>query len=336
VYDAVRIDPEWSMWQDRSFTWWGYRQAQRVSSDAGLDDDGFVIYRLHAQADVLRELDVTEEVLGKVSALNRMCATSVLIADPDLGSLRYMASMWVHEDTLEWVSKVFQLVVAIQAAHATSQSELLADVIGGEPAFTAHPQSGQREKPDDILGLMEQYVVPIGQEPSRWSGPEMSGVAELIRRGPYVVLASGDEDGLTSEFPLLDGTSLLQVATDQPHPSLGNGMLVRLSLPEHVTDADGGAWANEMNRREIVSLTRAHFLGGWVVAEGTPTFVTFYPNAFKLGPGDIQNLVVSASLRAKWVAESLRGDDWQRPGRLEKHRHANSQSWRASRANSVE
>jgi hypothetical protein len=59
VYDAMRIDPGWSVWEDRAFTWWGYRQAQRVSSDAGFDDDGFVIYRLHAQADVLRDLDVT-------------------------------------------------------------------------------------------------------------------------------------------------------------------------------------------------------------------------------------------------------------------------------------
>jgi hypothetical protein len=317
VYDAMRIDPEWSVWDDRGFTWWGYRQAQRVSSDAGLDDDGFVIYRLHAQADVLRELYVTEEILGMVSALNRMCVTSALVADPDLGSVGYRASMWVHEDTLEWVSKVFQLVVAIQAAHATAQGELLADVIGGEPAFTAHPQSGSREKPDEMLGLLEQYVVPLGQEPSRWSGPEMGGVVELVRRGPYIVLASGDAEGLTTEFPLLDGTSLLQVGTDQPHPSLGNGMLVRLSLPEHAPDVDGGAWANDMNRRELASLTRAHFLGGWVVAEGTPTFVTFYPNALKLMPGDIQSLVMSAGLRAKWFAESLRGDDWQRSGRLE-------------------
>ena len=56
-------------------------------------------------------------------------------------------------------------------------------------------------------------------------------------------------------------------------------MLVRLSLPENVDDRGSGAWANEMNRRELVSFTRTHFLGSWVVADGTPTFVTFYPSA---------------------------------------------------------
>jgi hypothetical protein len=69
VYDAMRIDPAWSVWEDRSFTWWGHRQAQRVSADAGYDDEGFVIYRLDAQADVPRDLEVTDEVLGKVNAL---------------------------------------------------------------------------------------------------------------------------------------------------------------------------------------------------------------------------------------------------------------------------
>jgi hypothetical protein len=225
--------------------------------------------------------------------------------------------MWVHEGTLNWVSKVFQLVVAIQAAHASAQGELLAEAIGGTPALSAHPESGPRESPDEMLGLMEQYVVPTGQEPSRWSGSEMDAVVELVKQGQYVVFASGDEEGLTVEFPFPDGTSLLQVATDQPHPSLGNGMLVRLSLPEDVADTDGGSWANEMNQRELASLTRTHFLGSWVVADRTPTFVAFYPNAFKLMQGDVQNLVMSSSLRAKWVAESLRGDDWQRPGRLE-------------------
>jgi hypothetical protein len=317
---GLAIDSEWSVWEERGFTWWGHRQAQRVWSEPGHDDDGFVVYRLHAQADVVRDLDITEEVLGKINALNTMCVTSALVADREAGSIGYAASAWVHEETLEWVCKLFQFVVAIQAAHANAQGELLAGVIGGEPAVSAHPQSGARAAPDDMLGLMEQIVVPIGQEPSRWCGPEMGAFVELEKRGPFVVFASGDDEGLTAEFPFLDRTALLQAETQQPHPSLGSGMLVRLSLPEHVDEDGGGAWASEMNQQELGSLTRSHFLGSWVVADGTPTFVTFYPNAVKVMQGDIQSLLMSAGLRAKWVAEDLRGDDWRRPGRLEEAR----------------
>jgi hypothetical protein len=320
VFDAMRIDPEWSVWEERGFTWWGHGQAQRVWAEPGLDDDGFVVYRLHARADVVRSLDVGGDVLAKLNALNSMCVTSALVADADMGSVGYAASVWVHEETLEWVSRLFQLVVAIQAAHANAQGELLAGMIGGERAVSAHPESGLREVPDEMLGVMEQIVVPIGRESSRWRGPEMEAFVELEKRGPFVVFASGDDAGLTAEFPLLDRTALLQAVTDEPHPSLGNGMLVRLSLPEHVADEDGGSWANNMNGQELAVLTRSHFLGSWVVANGTPTFVTFYPNALKLAPGDIQSLLVSANVRAKWVAEGVRGDDWSRAGRLEEAR----------------
>ena len=38
--------------------------------------------------------------------------------------------------------------------------------------------------------------------------------------------------------------------------------------------------------------------------------VTFLPNAMHVGGGDLLNVVVSMSGRAKWVAETLYGDDW--------------------------
>ena len=44
---------------------------------------------------------------------------------------------------------------------------------------------------------------------------------------------------------------------------MGNGLLVRLSLPMTVSD-DPIRWANDMNRRELSELTRAlpRLLGG--------------------------------------------------------------------------
>ena len=121
--------------------------------------------------------------------------------------------MWVHEETLEWVCKLFQFVVAIQAAHASAQGDLLAEVIGGEPAASGHPESGSRDTADEMLGVMESIVVPIGQEPSRWAGPELEAFVELEQRGPFTVLANGDSEGLTAEFPFLDRTALLQADT---------------------------------------------------------------------------------------------------------------------------
>jgi hypothetical protein len=117
-------------------------------------------------------------------------------------------------------------------------------------------------------------------------------------------------------LPFLHGTSLFQTTTDEPHPALGNGMLLRLSLPEHVSDSEGPAWANNMNCLELERLTRTNLVGSWTVVNNTPTFVAFYPNAARLGDGFLTNIVMNAVGRAKWVAGE-RGDNWERPGRIE-------------------
>ena len=39
-------------------------------------------------------------------------------------------------------------------------------------------------------------------------------------------------------------------------------------------------------------------------------FVTFLPNVLYLGRGCLLNVVMSAAARAKWIAETFYGDDW--------------------------
>ena len=78
-----------------------------------------------------------------------------------------------------------------------------------------------------------------------------------------------------------------------------------------IGEADGIAFATDLNRRELESLTRAHFLGSWHWRDDGLHFVTFLPNAMHLGRGDLLNLVMSTAGRAKWVAETFYGDDWE-------------------------
>jgi hypothetical protein len=311
----MEVDEEWSLRQERGFCWWGHEYAQRIWAEPGYDDDGIVIYRVHAEADVLRDIEITDRVLQGLAALNTQTILSALVAEPEPRKIHYRASMWVHEQSVDWVARLFQFVVAIQAANANTQGELLADLVDGTPDRSGHPVSGGRPSMDEMLLFTERIVVPAGSGPSRWVGSEM---AELSDRwvSRFVVLASGDETGLTEELPFLHGTSLFQTTTDEPHPALGNGMLLRLSLPEHVSDSEGPAWANSMNCLELDRLTRTNLLGSWTVVNNTPTFVAFYPNAARLGDGFLTNIVMNAAGRAKWVAEE-RGDNWERPGRIE-------------------
>lgn len=77
-----------------------------------------------------------------------------------------------------------------------------------------------------------------------------------------------------------------------------------------IAETDGIAFANDLARRELQSLTRAHFLGSWVWRDDGLHFVTFLPNAMHLGRGDLLNVATSMAARARWVAETYYGDDW--------------------------
>ena len=136
-------------------------------------------------------------------------------------------------------------------------------------------------------------------------------VVEVVQSSGNTVLATGDADGLTVELPFQSETSLLTVATRESHPQLGNGVLIKLTLPVLFSEQDGSRFASELNRRELESLTRSHFLGSWCWHDEFVHYVTFLPNVLNLGDVDLFNFLAASYGRAKWVAETIYGDDWE-------------------------
>lgn len=314
VVDAIAVmmgvDEDWCTRDERGFTWWGKDYAQRVWSEPGFDDDGFEIFRLHARTQMIRGFEPTDENLAKLNALSMVASTSGFVVDPDEKTVDLAASMYVHEETADWVKRCFGAVVAIQATDAQLKAELLARATGAKPATSAHPVSGPRPELDNMLNILEQVVVPRGHAPSAWEGDQMLAIVEAVQSAGNTVMATGGETGLTAELPFQSETSLLTVRTRERHPQLGYGVLIRLQLPVLFPESDGIQFAGELNRRELVSLTRAHFLGTWCWHDEFLQFVTFLPNVLNLGDGDLFNFLASSYGRAKWVAETIYGDDW--------------------------
>ncbi len=206
-----------------------------------------------------------------------------------------------------WMPKVLASVASMQATDSQSMALKLAKRLGGTPAVSAHPTSGRRSQPDEMLGIVA-VVGAIGGFPSTWAGPSLDWTVRQFQAGDNVFRAIGDERALTAEFPFADRTSLLQVRTDVGHPSIGNGLAIRSSLP---IDGVDGAWAAEMNRQELCSTARTHFLGSWVASGDAPGFTAFYSNMVGMAlDGDASNLVFACVGRHRWAAESLAGDDW--------------------------
>lgn len=302
LYDNSRVDEQWSVINGRGYTWWADGLAQRVWSAPALDDDGIDVFRLSVETDLVTGVVDAAAGVRAVDALNGLTSGSALVLEPDAGTVRAVASMWVHEQSLEWVARSLSVIGAIQVAQAQQQAIMLAPMVNGELALSAHPGSGARPEPDEMLGLLE-IVRMDGRLQPRWAGALMESTLGQLR-GLSIGIASGDETGITLEVPYRQATALIELDASWAHPDLGTGMIARLSLPGGA--GPGPEWAAVCNRRELASLTRAHFVGSWIGAAPFATFLSFYPNMLaRAGMGAV-NVVLSMANRARWMAEDGR------------------------------
>lgn len=303
VYDLLQVDPHWTVWEDRGFTWWGWHCAQRVWSEPAFADGELTTYRLHTQTDVFDGFDGSAEQVAVLNLIGMNATLSGIIRVPTCeGRLRLAASVFVHADNLTWACRLFSVAVSSQIAEAEIISKSM-NLCGLRQAGSAHPVFGQRVEMDEVLDIFLNIIRPLGEGESAYIGSEFPEVLEMTQRVPCV-LASGDEKGLTSEYPFGQHTALLQFTTGEKHPRAGSGLLCRLTLPDGEQDFATQVRAIEFNEAELASMTRCQFIGSWSAGEMGLTHVTFAPN-FVHSPGALSLLVVNQEIRCRWVTEEI-------------------------------
>jgi hypothetical protein len=102
---SFTLDADWSAPTERGFTWWGKDLAQHVWAEPGFDDDGFEIFRLHAQTELLRGFDPNEANLDTLNSFAGFATTSGYLVVPDAGTIRLAPSMYAHAETEDWVRR---------------------------------------------------------------------------------------------------------------------------------------------------------------------------------------------------------------------------------------
>lgn len=308
LFREMRIDEEWAVRRERGFTWWAGALAQRVWAEPAFEDFGVELSRVHVQTDVL------QGVRGEPEELERLGATTgfATMSGPLLGEgvVRSAASVFVHEGTLEMWKHLLTVAALLQVTEAHISVETMAELVGGAPAESAHPASGPRLIPDDMLNVIRDGFAPLGERPSMFIGGDFESAERTFGR-QHTVLTTADSTGLTSELPFGSETALVQMLTDTANPRLGNGLMVLLSLPLKFEQSSRSRLALDLNRRELGELTRAPFLGSWCPhpsLDTTLTHVSFFPNACAL-PGLPVTLLRYTATRAKWAAATLLGDE---------------------------
>ncbi|HYT87891.1 MAG TPA: hypothetical protein VEL76_04160, partial [Gemmataceae bacterium] len=305
LFQTLQIDPEWSVWSDRGFTWWAENLAQYVWAEPGFQDEEFTVTRIHVRTDLIDGFAGTDAQLLQLMEFSYLATLSGLIRNPAKPSrIQLASSIYIHAETADWLQRVLVWVAAIQNAEAHRIAPILARLTGTQLALSKHPRSGPRVVPDDMLNIVEARVGPDGQEPSRYAGQDMLDTLAFFQ-DPPCVLATGGEEGVSAEFPFDNFTSLLKLKTEEPNPWLGHGLLTLLSVPageSGETNVAAARLALELNELELRTLTHSQFLGSWCPGNQALTFVSFLPNAMYL-PGLSRVLVGPAMMaRAAWVA----------------------------------
>jgi len=308
VYANMRIDDEWSVREDRGFTWWGAWVGERVWADEAVDTDGLTLWQVRARTPALRDQPDEPETYLLVDAFNDFAGMSGYVYDPDDGTISARCGVFLYADVAPWLERFLGLAVALQPSIAWQQVPALAD---GRPLDDApHPEAGPRRDPDDMLNLAGR--------PAPGSSPFTPAVLHLafVALEADGIAVSWDPSGrlVTTLVPLTADEPALWGIGSADHPVLGPGAIVRLCLP-HRSGPVRAAWvANTLNAAEAADWhgeSRPHALGTWGTEDGFVIHTLFCPAAL-FGEPDrdgaliaLRNFLAWGATRAAFAGERL-------------------------------
>jgi hypothetical protein len=231
--------------------------------------------------------------------MNAMATMSAYDWDPRSETIALHASVNAHADNVHWLKEFFVNAVALQAAEAPRTAVALWRVIGGRLAASAHPQSGFRVVPDDMIVVLETGYLPHGSS----GPPDLTRAFDLLVE--EYVAASGlpyvrDGNLLVSPISMNDfhtESAALRIDGRERHPRAGHGALFTLIFPKKYDWID----PVQLNRLEIEEELSAHLIGGWTRSpEGRITFATFLPSLICL-PIFFDAIFMRSLNRAEWL-----------------------------------
>ena len=294
----MQIEAEWAVQEHTSFTWWAHTLAQRVWVAPARDVLGVPIRTLHIETDVLADVPMTTSTWARLASMNRFATLSAYVADPTQHSIRLHASVSMTADNWLLARSIALHAMALQMADAYAESEELAAAFGGRVHATPHPRQGLRERPDEMVGILEIYQ-ERGDGESPFSPDE---IAELVHLEPRPwVMAANELHRLDADLEFAEGLPAhLEVDASERHASLGSGLQMRLLLPVEPDEMV----AQRLNASECLE-PDAHQLGGWCVDEEHGlTFSSFVPAAAHT-PGLARALVYHLSAKNEWARALL-------------------------------
>ncbi|MFZ2781346.1 MAG: hypothetical protein WAZ31_04825 [Rectinemataceae bacterium] len=305
---SLNVNAKWSMCNERGFVWWPHDYEQIVRSAPGILDHGAEYFRVMAVSNfVINAQAHPEDVLAAISRLlSQLSGSSVPIYDQSDGSVQLCTTCWVHEGNVEWLMRDFGAFAAMQIADTERFAESFAKEIRGEPDRTRHPVNGTRVSPDEMLTARDTaFRVPLGWLNNWFMPPVLLPVMEILKQNNSEV--RWEKDGFSTALPYnRSQTSKLDISC-KPHPELGEGCWLTLTLPCEAACGKIIQAANQLNKEEFHGASLNSLIGGWTALDAPEkgiaklAFVSFLPNLL-FGQGKLESFVSSMVIRARWAS----------------------------------
>jgi hypothetical protein len=308
LQSQLQVEPEWCVPLERGFQWWPGHLSQRVWAEPVKQIGSHEFSRIHIESDFLRNVDVSEKILKLTAYANRLTTVSAVVFQPDERRIRLHTSICVSQGNMEAVLRLAGTVAPLQAADASAKSLGFAEMLSVEPDTTAHSATGTRDSGHMCL-LMLQALAEENRESSPASEIDFKPLEDLDPR-PWVIGFAG-KGGLTAEFLFTSstpsmlaaatseglGTAMFQLTTDFQHPQLGEGVLMRLTLPLNASSELTNA-LKFLEARD--GANNADQLGGWCEDKNGPVFVTFLPTCL-MERDWLVNFIYDNAIRTTWA-----------------------------------
>ena len=299
IHKFLLIDEQWTVRRPRGFTWWAHRFAHHLDVGRPVTADGVVLTRVTSRIPVLRDVRMArDEVDAVLLEANYYCDSYCYVYDAESRRIDSVQSALVHEQTLDWRPRLLASQFVIQLIHAEEQAPRLARKVKAKLASSRHPEAGRRRKPDDMLGVIRDVILPSGLGTNRFANKfEFDTIVEEMHRGNAASFGASDT-GVAVEVPFSNGTALIMLDTLESHRLVGQGLWVIVQLPIWPTHEEGARLAAWLNRKEADGDLLTNCIGAWSVSKRGKAYAlshkAFIPNALHMAGLSIDSLRAAA------------------------------------------
>jgi hypothetical protein len=294
----MQIEAEWAVQERTSFTWWAHQLAQRVWVAEPREFQGVTLRTLHIETDLLAGVPMNTSTWARLANVNRFATLSAYVAKKTDGTIRLHSSVSLTQDNWLLARSIALHAMALQMADAHAEAHELALAFAGTVNATPHPSRGLRERPDEMVEIIEVYQ-QRGEGPSPFSTDEIAELVHLEPR-PWVMAANEPQQLLADLEFATDMHARLELDAVERHPSLGSGLSMRLLLPVEPDIA----LAQKLNANEALE-PDAHQLGAWCIDPERGLMFTGFIPAAAYAPGLSRALVYHLSAKNDWARALL-------------------------------